>query len=181
VEPGETVYVDAGSTAAAVARYLTQVLPLRVITNAANLFETLLPAADREIHILGGQLRAENLSAIGPLTAEAAGRFAYSTAFLGVNAIDLERGIITTPTQGEAAVQRAVIEMAQRVIVVADHSKFTASVAAVIAPLKSVQTIVTDDKVDAGTERRLAEFGTRLLRAGANGRVLTNESPIHTA
>jgi DeoR family transcriptional regulator, repressor of opine catabolism and conjugal transfer len=165
VQPGETVFVDAGTTAAAVSRHLAQVRPLRIVTNAVNLFEILSATEDREIHALGGQLRRENMSTVGPLAADAARRFAYTTAFLGVNAIDLDRGLITTPTQAEAAVQRVVIEMTQRVIVVADHTKFTAAAAAVIAPLKSVLMIVTDGATASDVERRVAKFGPRVVRA----------------
>lgn len=165
IEPGETVYIDAGTTAAAVARHLALFRPLRIVTNAANLCEVVAPAEEREIHVLGGQLRPENLSLVGPFADEAARRFIYTTAFLGVNAVDLDRGLITTPTQAEAALQRTVIEMAQRVIVVADHTKFTAPAAAVIAPLRSVLTIVTDDAAPCDLDQRLADFGTRLVRA----------------
>jgi DeoR/GlpR family transcriptional regulator of sugar metabolism len=60
-----------------------------------------------------------------------------------VAAVDVERGRICTSHPQIASAQQAMIEVAQMVIVVADHSKLERTALAVIAPLERIDYIVT--------------------------------------
>ena len=67
-----------------------------------------------------------------------------SKCFIGVDGISLQAGV-TTPISAEAEVARLMVERTRgQVIIVADHSKWGVISNFEIAPLKSVQVLVTD-------------------------------------
>ncbi|WP_333834967.1 DeoR/GlpR family DNA-binding transcription regulator [Rubrimonas sp.] len=160
----ETIFLDAGTTAAAVARCLGQPGPARIITNSAPLYLA-LPAALRDrLEVVGGAFRPENLSHVGAEAVAAMARYCFSSAIIGCNAVDLRRGLVSTPSPAEAAVQRAAIARASRVILVADSSKFGAEAAAVIAPLDALTTVVTD-ALSADAAEAMGRWDLQLLQA----------------
>lgn len=56
----------------------------------------------------------------------------------------MDRGLVCTSTPVNASIARAMIEVSRRVIVVADHSKFTKSSMSVTAKIEDIGVIVTD-------------------------------------
>ncbi len=77
--------------------------------------------------------------------------------FLGVHGIHPRAGL-TTPNVAEAETDGCLIESAQKVVVVADHSKLGVVALAKIAPLSRVDVLITDEGADEETldEIRLA-------------------------
>jgi DeoR/GlpR family transcriptional regulator of sugar metabolism len=135
------------------------------VTNAANIWMALLPSQDCEITLLGGQLRGRNLAIVGVSAIQMIKMYGPTKAFIGVNAVDLERGVVCTPSPLEAAVQQAAIEVSQTVIVLADHTKFGHQSFAVTAALEDIDTLVTDRETSQRDTDRLAERGVRVMRA----------------
>jgi DeoR/GlpR family transcriptional regulator of sugar metabolism len=144
---GDAVAIDSGTTSLQVARHLGSRQSLTFVTNGVDILAQLTANNAREIHFIGGQYIDLNRSLGGPLSVEAVKRFTVDKAILSVTAVDLDRGVIATSTPQISAVQRAMIEIARTVIVVADHSKFQRSALSVIAPLEMIDHIVTDDTV----------------------------------
>jgi DeoR/GlpR family transcriptional regulator of sugar metabolism len=101
-------------------------------------------AGVERLFVTGGEYHDVSHSLSGALAAEAIRRFNVDKLFLSVSAVDLRRGQIAISHPALAEAQRAMIEIAQEVIVVADHSKFTRNALTVIAPLEVVDRIVTD-------------------------------------
>lgn len=144
VAPGDAVFLDAGTTTLHVARRLAMRRDLTFITNSADVLACLAEAKVDRLFVTGGAYSDVNHGMAGPLAAEAIRRFNVDKLFLSVSAVDLVRGQISISTPELAQAQQAMIEIAQTVIVVADHSKFTRSALSVIAPLSDVDCIVTD-------------------------------------
>jgi DeoR/GlpR family transcriptional regulator of sugar metabolism len=165
VKEGETIFIDAGTTTLQVARNLIDRNDLTVVTNALNVCATFTGVPSVEIFFLGGQFREINLARVGPFTVDMAKQFNADKAIIGVNAIDVERGLISTPNVLEARVQRAIIEAAETVIVVADHTKFGRRSLAVIAPVSDIDFIVTDKAVLEEYVMALEEKGVRIVQA----------------
>lgn len=149
---GEAVFIDAGTTAMSVARNLTAPGPSMIVTNSAPLYLSISMSLRDRLHVIGGAFRPANLSHVGPEAITALAGFCFSTAIIGCNAVDLRRGVVSTPNASEAAVQRAAITRASRVILVADSQKFGNEAAAVVAPLDAFTTIVTDTLDDETVE-----------------------------
>lgn len=93
VQPGETVLLDAGTTAAQVALNLRGTTPLTVVTAGLTPFFELSGAAGIERVLLGGTFRNLSQGFVGPLTEEALERWSFDAVFLGADAVTAERGV----------------------------------------------------------------------------------------
>jgi DeoR family fructose operon transcriptional repressor len=84
--------------------------------------------------------------------------------FLATNGISLTRGL-TTPNPAEARTKQAMVEAANEVIAVADHSKFGRTFMAQIVPIRDVNILVTDDGAEIDVVHRLKRLGVRAVLA----------------
>jgi DeoR/GlpR family transcriptional regulator of sugar metabolism len=94
------------------------------------------------VTVTGGSLR-RSLELSGPLTEQAMRDPHVHTAYIGVDGLSLDHGL-TTYNLIEARTNRAIIDHAERVVVVADHTKIGKVTTALIAPCQVVSTLVTD-------------------------------------
>ncbi len=141
---GDAVFLDAGTTTLQVASQLVHRNALTFVTNGTDIFGCLAGAGVERLFVTGGEYNDVNHSLTGALAADSIRRFNVDKLFLSVSAVDLRRGQIAISHPALAEAQRAMIEIAQEVIVVADHSKFTRNALTVVASLEAVSWIVTD-------------------------------------
>lgn len=141
---GDAVFLDSGTTSLAVARELAANPSLTFVTNGTDVLAALVAGGARNIHSVGGEYIDINHSFGGPLACDMARKFNVDKAILSVSSVDLKRQLICTLSPQIGSVQQAMIEIAQTVIVVADHSKFERTALSVIAPISEVDYIVTD-------------------------------------
>ncbi len=164
VEPGDTIFLNGGTTTLEVFRHLTAA-NVRVITNHVGMA---LEAADRDLEVIvvGGRFRAPSSSVVGPFATEALRRVHADKAFIGVEGISLRSGL-TTPSSHEAEIARLMIERTRgEVSIVADHSKLGVVADFVIAPLSDVDRIVVDGGIEDEYREQLAQAEVEVLIAG---------------
>jgi len=123
IEEGDTIVLDSGTTTTEIAKLLGRFRNLTIITNALNIAVILSEYEGINIFMPGGMLRKKSLSLVGVLADENFGRFFCDKLFLGVDGFDTTYGL-STPNSEEAHLNRIMINTAQKVIVVADSSKF---------------------------------------------------------
>ena len=160
VQPGDTIFLDSGSTTRQIARDLRHHRNVTVVTNALNIAWE-LASSDLEVVVTGGQLRRGILSHVGPLAEQAIGALHVDKLFLAANGIDLDKGV-TTPNLIEAQTKRAMVERATEVILVADHSKFGRVTFSRICALDRVHHVITDDRLPASMADALASLGLKV-------------------
>ncbi|CAN7309439.1 DeoR/GlpR family DNA-binding transcription regulator [Microbacterium sp. LjRoot45] len=141
------VYLDAGTTTAAVAQLLARETVvgtgLEVVTHSMTVAHTLAGSPAVGLTAIGGRVRGLTAAAVGAQTVEAVSRLRPDVALVGVNGISAAFGL-STPDPDEAAVKRAVVAAARRVVVVADAEKFDAELLVSFAPLSAVDVLITD-------------------------------------
>jgi DeoR family transcriptional regulator, aga operon transcriptional repressor len=142
VREGNVVILDSGTTTTAIARALRHFTKLTVITNAINIAAE-LAGTSVEVILTGGTLRKNSFSLVGPIAEETLRRLSADILFLGVDGFDVKYGL-TTPNLLESKVNRAMMDIARATIVTCDSSKFGRRSLALIAPLHSVQKLITD-------------------------------------
>lgn len=147
VQSGMTVAFSSGTTTWAVARALEGFRNLTFVTNSTNVADALYQGGWDNIILTGGNYRAPSDALVGAIAEHTAHGLFSDLLFLGVHALDLEAGL-STPNVAEAAVDRALIEHTDKVVVVADHSKFGIRALCQIAPLSQVHAVITDDGSD---------------------------------
>ncbi len=165
VEPGDTLYLNGGTTTPHVLRHL-RTSEVTVVTNSVAIA---LEAADREIELVlvGGHYRAPSNSLVGPFATDALRRTHATKAFIGVEGVSLSAGL-TTPAALEAEIATLMIEQTRgRIVVVADHSKIGTVADFVIAPLVRADTLVVDAGIADDYVRDLTEAGVEVVVAGA--------------
>src|ERR1700678_1857210 len=142
VEEGQCVMLDSGTTTAAIAHELRHFLQLTVITNAVNIAAE-LAGTDFEVILVGGTMRKNSFSLVGPLAEDNLEEMHADILFLGVDGFDLEVGI-TTPNFLESRVNRAMVKAARKVVVVCDSSKFNHRSLSRIMPPSAIHYLITD-------------------------------------
>ncbi|MEM9132908.1 MAG: DeoR/GlpR family DNA-binding transcription regulator [Actinomycetota bacterium] len=164
VAPGAAIGLSAGTTTWALAQLLTNVANLTVVTNATSTAHTLHRShrTDQTIVLTGG-IRTPSDALVGPLATAALERIHVDLLFLGIHGMDAEAGY-TTPNLAEAEVNGAFIAAAERVIVVADHTKWGIRGLARIATLGDADVLITDTRLPARAGSILTEAGTEVRR-----------------
>ena len=163
VKEGQSVVLDSGTTTTMIARALRDFRNLTVITNAVNIAAELAGTAIQVI-LTGGILRENSFSLVGPLAEETLRRLSADILFLGVDGFDVRFGL-TTPNLLEAKVNRVMIEVARRTVVVCDSSKFGRRSLSSIAPTSAVHQTITDSRIPKADLRALEEAGIEVTLA----------------
>ncbi|MEN2980337.1 DeoR/GlpR family DNA-binding transcription regulator [Tistrella bauzanensis] len=163
VEPGDTLFIDTGSTTLACAEALAGIEALTVITNSlhiAQIFGASPPAAT--IYLLGGTFSHDNNQTVGPLVIEQIRDFQADHAILTVAALDAEVGAMDANFD-EAQVARAMIGNARHVFVAANRSKFGRKAAFRVCALDDIDAVITDGPLDATHEAAIRAAGADII------------------
>jgi DeoR family transcriptional regulator of aga operon len=163
VAEGMCVLLDSGTTTTAIARELRRFSHLTIITNAVNI-ATELAGTDFEVILTGGTLRKNSFSLVGPLAEDVLHSVRADILFLGVDGFDAKTGVMT-PNLLESRVNRAMVDVASRVVAVCDSTKFNRRSLALIAPPSAIHTVITDSQLTAEDEQALAAVGIEVIRA----------------
>lgn len=166
VGDARVVYVGIGTTAEQFARFLP-VRPGLVVVTASLPTASLLGTRPVEVVALGGTVRRDELTCVGPVAAATLGRFRFDLAVIGAAGLSARWGL-TELDDGEAEIQRLAIERAARVVVIADGSKIGATTNAIVTQTDSIETLVTDESASTVELARLAAAGLDVIIAGLN-------------
>ena len=173
IGPGETLILDSGSTALAVAQSLRgRRLRLTVLTPSVLVALELIDEADTTVVLTGGELRPGELSLIGPAAEDTLSNYNCDTFVMGVAGIDGLRGI-SDYHQADSRVKRAASKRADRVIVAADQSKLGRVTFTSIAALAEIHVIITDGNPQHPTLVAAREAGVHVVCVAGVGTVGT--------
>jgi DeoR/GlpR family transcriptional regulator of sugar metabolism len=160
----ETVFLGSGTTVLEVARNLRNRKNLTVITNSLPVLNALAGADGITVISLGGMLRDSEMSFIGHITEQALSEVRVDKVIMGTRGVSLEHGLTNDYLQ-ETLTDRAILKIGREVIVVADHTKVNRVATALLAPLESMQTFVTDEKADRKFIQALKKQGVNVIVA----------------
>ncbi|TAN38629.1 MAG: DeoR/GlpR transcriptional regulator [Verrucomicrobia bacterium] len=161
IKPGETVYLDGGSTVLALARLLRDRTNLTVVTNSLRAASELGGAGPRLI-LVGGELRRLSQTVVGPLTRAVLEELHVDRAFMGTMGFGTE-GLTTTDT-GEAFTKELVMRRAREVVLLADSSKAGKILFARSGRLEQVNRLITDKRLAAEWAKELARRGVKVQK-----------------
>lgn len=141
--PNTTIFLDAGTTVLQLARLIrVNPMPLRIWTNGLAVAQELLDTQHIEVSLLGGQLRNENASVVGPQAESMIQDIWFDQLYLGANAISPD-GALYSVDAAEASLNRAMLSRSNLRLLLADSSKFDAVATFKVAPLSSTH-VITD-------------------------------------
>src|SRR3954469_10450371 len=152
VVDGESIALDASTTALAVARHLrrrTAWVHLTVITNGLRIASELADATGIMVAMPGGFVRWEALSLVGQLGDAVFSRVNIQKAFLGAAGFTLESGL-SDATEEEAQIKGFMAASAREVIGIVDSSKWGRAAFATFCRLEGVTRLISDDGAPGG-------------------------------
>jgi DeoR family fructose operon transcriptional repressor len=167
--PRTAIFLDAGTTVLQLARLIRiNPMPLRIFTNGLTVAQEFLNIPNLEVVLLGGQLRSENASLVGPQAEAMLESIWLDQLFLGASAISPD-GAIYSVDSAEASLNRRMLARSAHRFVLADSSKFGTMATYKVAPL-SIAKAITDAGLsqqwrnqmrDLGVETTIADMGVK--------------------
>ena len=161
VTANDSVLIASGTTVLYLAKNIQPQENLTVITPALNVALELNKHPETEVILLGGVLRKRSSSVTGIYAEKYLNDFSCSKLFLGVDGIDLEFGLTTTNVM-EAHLNRQMINVSQKTIVLVDSSKFGKRGFGRICDFNSIDEIITDSGITEYTKKALEDFGIKV-------------------
>ncbi|WP_407557447.1 DeoR/GlpR family DNA-binding transcription regulator [Winogradskyella sp. 4-2091] len=152
----DSIMIASGTTVQALSKYIKAKNKLTVITSSVHVVLHLIHDSNIEILQLGGYIRHSSASVIGNYAEYILKNVSCSKFFIGVDGIDLEYGLSTTNLE-EAELNKKMLDAAQKVIVLADSSKFGKKSFARICDLSQVDEIITDRGISETNRKKLEE------------------------
>lgn len=164
INTDDSIIIASGSTVHALARSIVPLHRLTVVSASLPVSEILSQNESVDIIQLGGMLRHSSLSVVGQYSKSILEDCSFSKLYMGVDGIDFEYGITTTDLR-EAELNQKMMQAAQKIIVLADSSKFGRRGFAKIANMEDVDIIITDAGVSPKDVMALEERGIDLIIA----------------
>ena len=161
IESHDSVIIASGTTMLALAREIMPGHKLTVITSAIQVAEELVKHPNIDIMQLGGLIRHSSSSVVGSYSEGILKDFYCTKLFLGVDGIDLETGL-TTSNPMEAQLNKCMMHVVQKVIVLADHTKFGKRGFSRICGFDEIDEIITDGGIGAPIMEKCAAMGIKL-------------------
>jgi len=162
IEDGQTVILGGGSTVVEVARCLCD-RPIQVITNSILVAQVFWECRQTEVTLTGGSLYPRLGIQFGPICERMLHSVTPDVSILGIRGIT-ENGLSDSSPLVVASI-RAMIECAQRVVIVADHTKFGRSAMIHVADLAELDQIISDHSLAPEQRQLLDKHGVSYLLA----------------
>lgn len=162
LQPGDSLFVDTGTTTLLFAEELARREGLTVITNSAAIAALAARGEGAQVFLLGGSYRRGGQECVGELTLEQVRQFRASHVFLTVGAVSHD-GLLDFDLP-EAQLARAMVRQAAELTVLADASKMGRTGVFEIGPLGLARRLVTDH-VPEDLGQAIAAAGVEILVA----------------
>ncbi|MGY0017882.1 DeoR/GlpR family DNA-binding transcription regulator [Streptomyces sp. cg35] len=159
-----SVVLDAGSTVARLAAALPLESALTVVTHSLPTAARLADHPGVQLHLIGGRVRHRTRAAVDAWALRAYGEIRADVVFLAANGFSAEAGL-TTPDLAEAAVKRAAVAAARRVVLLADSGKHGQEHFARFGDLSDVDLLITDSGLAPEAAAAIEAGGTEVIRA----------------
>jgi DeoR/GlpR family transcriptional regulator of sugar metabolism len=163
---GDTIFLEGSTTVSEVAPRLQHRNRLTVVTNSPLIICQLQRFPEVNVMCIGGDLQRDVFYLSGVWAQRSLSEIRVDKAFLGVSAIDPAYGM-STASQAEATIKKAIIKSAKMRIALVDHSKFGKQGFAYVGPVSELTTLVTDSGTSSADQQALKDCGVKVVVTGA--------------
>ena len=163
VAPGDVIAIGGGTTAYVFAQHLSS--GITILTNSIPVAELVqaLESKDVEVIVTGGVTTRSN-SLVGPIADKVVASLRVNTVFLGTHSVSIPRGFLM-PNSLEAATDMAMMDIADRTIILTDHTKWSCTSLSLFARFDQVDTVITDDGLDPDSVGKTRDLVKELVLA----------------
>lgn len=165
VKDGETIFLDASTTALQLARYLKDRKGITVITSSQKIVMELSNCEGIYLICTGGLLRENNLSYVGRVAENTIlSNYYANKVFFSCRGVSLNRGL-TDFNEQECEIKKAMIKNSDVTVFLCDHSKLGKLGVPVVAALEEIDFFVTDVELDREWEEELNKSDIEIIIA----------------
>lgn len=162
VAHGDTIFLDASTTAQAMIPYLKPLSELTVITNSLKAALSLLDSPQIHVILPGGHLRRESISVVGQPPDNSLEGINVQLGFFGARGMTASEGL-TDVNLSEVTMKRAMIECCRRVVGVIDARKWGNVATATFATVEQIHLLITDSDAPLGMVNEIRQHGVEVL------------------
>ena len=163
VDEGEAVALDSSTTAYYLALELRTKKELVVVTNGLLIAAALADAPGISVLVTGGMLRLHAMSLVGDLGADALRATRISKGFLGARGLSIDLGLMDL-NPDEVRIKREIANVCERVIGIADGTKWYRTALLPFVATEQVHAIVTDTSAPTGEVEAWQARGVEIVR-----------------
>jgi len=157
VEEGDVLFFDGSTTTYQLAKRFPDIR-CTVLTHSEPIFRELTNRNHVELVSTGGVYDRRNACYVGPLAEQMLSSVHVTKAIMGCKGLDFERGFSDASVR-HMNLKRSVARLADRVIVLADHTKIDQRSRYYFASIDEVDVVISDSKVSAEQRRALRACG----------------------
>ncbi len=161
---GDVLFLDNSSTTLYLLQHIPSQYHITVVTNSLRLLHeaSILGNTNIQYYSLGGIFKLSNLSCYGTSTQEQARKYFPSVSFLSCAGIRGD-GMLTDTSMEESEAKQMMIQQSTRVVLLADHTKFSTSGQVYLAHLSEKFTLVTDEQAKDTDFSEMKKTGAEIL------------------
>lgn len=143
ISPGESIFLDSGSTTFFLAKLLSGIGRLTVVTNSLDIAYSIKLGAASTMIVTGG-IRRDGFSVLtGNIAEELTRGMCVDISFLGTDAIDVERGLYNSNVS-EIVMKRSILKSGRQKVLLSDHSKFETKALIKVCDVEDLDVVITD-------------------------------------
>lgn len=161
ISDGDSIFLDAGTTTNEIAKLLIDRDNLLVMTNSFLAANTLVNASGIKLLMCPGIFREKSMAVMGQITDEFISDFKIDKLFLAVEGVDVNRGV-SVPDVMDGATKKNLVNYSDKIICVADNSKFGLSMFYTICDLSDIDVLITDDQLDEEVINKYIQYGVNI-------------------
>ena len=161
VRDGDSIALDASTTAWQIARHLKDRRELTIVTNGLFVALEFLDSPSVTVVMPGGSLRAASASLVGDQGAGILDRYHVQKGFFGAGGFTIEEGLTDT-NQYEVELKQHMVQRSKQVIAVIDSSKWGQVTFASLAAVDELNHVISDQAAPPDLVSSLRELGIRV-------------------
>lgn len=158
VKPGDTLFMDCGSTVFAMCSYLKKIKPLKIITNSLPVVAELMTCPEISINLIGGELDQTRRAVHGQMAVEHIHHYHALKAFIGTDGFSIKKGL-TSNTELEASITKAFCFNADQIYLLCDSSKIERNAYVQSVSLSHITCLIIDSPPDPAVLNELSVMG----------------------
>jgi DeoR/GlpR family transcriptional regulator of sugar metabolism len=166
ISPGQTILIDGGTTTFYLARELLG-QPMQLVTNSLPIANLFLNDDSVELVLTGGQVYPRYGVLLGPMAEAALAGIHAQTLFL--SAAGIQEGVLYNQNSLLVQAEKRMMQQVQKVVMLADSSKFGQQALSALCRLDEIDIVVTDPGLSAEYRQSVIDAGAELIVAEENG------------
>lgn len=161
LEGRSTIITDSSTTVVEALKMIPDGRDVTVVTNSTEVFREFHQSS---LHIIstGGEFNKKSLSLQGQLAKTNIAKYNVDLALISCKGLSIEKGVLDS-NEAEAEIKMLMLEQADEVALLADHTKFDQTAFVCLIDLKKVNYIITDKKPADAWIRYCEENGIQLI------------------